>query len=122
MELRVVVGPSGSGKRTRMYILQDLFGFMTVTGVRPSYLARTVENIRSLEGDDMRLVVEMPTIPFSAESLATESEKFVRGCMHAFDELKTSFPDADLSIIFQYCAQQELAKRQVLGFHPLMHT
>jgi DNA-binding NtrC family response regulator len=105
-----------------MYILQDLFGFMTVTGVRPSYLARTVENIRSLEGDDMRLVVEMPTIPFSAESLTTESERFVRGCMRAFDELKTSFPDADLSIIFQYCAQQELAKRQVLGFHPLMHT
>ncbi len=122
MELRVVVGPSGSGKRTRMNILQDLFGFMTVTGVMPEHVTSVVRNILSVEGDDLRLVIEIPTIQFSAQSLRAQTETFVDACMNAFVELKDSFPGADLAIVFQYCAQQELMKRQALGFHPLMQT
>src|SRR4051794_39845486 len=119
MELRVIVGPSGAGKRTRMAVLQDLFGFMTISGVRPKRLTQAVQNMVTLEGPDLRLVVEIPTVHFSAQPFGTQSETFVTDCISAFAELKGAFPDADLSVIFQYCAQEQLAKRQVLGFHPL---
>ena len=122
MELRVVVGPSGAGKRTRLAILQDFFGFLTVTGVHPTRLQQVVEGMAAIVGKDLRLAVEIPTLSFSAEGFGAEYENFVDDCVDAFIALRRHLQHCDFAIIFMYCAQKDLAQRLILGFHPLMAT
>jgi DNA-binding NtrC family response regulator len=120
MEIRVVVGPSGAGKRTRLAILQDFFGFLTVTGVHPTRLRKVVEGMAAIQGNDLRLAIEIPTVPFSAEGFGAEYENFVEQCVHSFADLRRHLRQCDFAIVFMYCAQKDLAQRLTLGFHPLM--
>lgn len=122
MELRVVVGPSGAGKRTRLAILQDFFGFLTVTGVHPTRLRKVVEGMVAIEGNELRLAIEIPTLSFSAEGFGAEYENFVDDCVHAFIDIRRHLRQCNFSIVFMYCAQKDLVERLTLGFHPLMAT
>jgi DNA-binding NtrC family response regulator len=119
-ELRVVVGPSGSGRRTRLGFLQEYFGFMGITLVQPKMLCPIVQKIFDIHGDKpFRLAIEIAAVPFRAEGFKSQYESFVDDCVSEFTKLKNVF-DGELKIIFMYCDQAELAQHQSYNYHPLM--
>ena len=107
------MGPSGSGKRTALGILEDRFGYVSVTKVEPRNLSRVVS------------VLPMPRIALSVSAVLSESKAFseacdtyVESCVEGLQSLRPFC--RQLRILFLYRTQAELQLVETTFFHPFV--
>jgi DNA-binding NtrC family response regulator len=115
-DLLFVIGPSGSGIRTTIAIVEDLHEFAAVTKVDPRTLVSLVQMMPQLNQTRWKkLAVHVGMRRMAARDL--EQDSFIADSLDAFRKLKTE--RRRFKIIFLYCSQAQLQRRQDYGFHPL---
>lgn len=116
----LVLGPSGAGKRTILGLLEDVFGYVSVTKVSPREIIPSLEKAFEAQATTRRrklaLSIEVPLDPADARQFAPYSRRVISESLAALDEVRRRAPS--FNVIFLYCSQAELSKRQTFGFHP----
>jgi DNA-binding NtrC family response regulator len=106
----VVIGPSGSGKRTAIGILEDLFGYSAVTKVTLGQLLPVVDAMPT-----NRLALQV-LLAGSETLLASGYGPLVDECVECLLSLRRRC--RRFQILFLYCVQEQLVHRQTVGYHP----
>jgi len=110
--LVVVLGASGSGKRTAMGILEDLFQFVAVTKVAPAQLTEIV-SILPFRNVALSVSTSLPSSPGIDQHARNWVDASVMAC-RALCEVQSR-----LTILFLYRSQAELQRVETTFYHPL---
>ncbi len=123
LNVSLIMGPSGSGKRTTLGALEDLLQYVSLTKVDPSDVSavlKALKHLKSRHGDSVALHIETRQPSFGELSHFTSfCAQFTRDCFGALTALQQDPHVRSSNIIFTYCPHAELLKRQLYGFHPL---
>ena len=118
-EVLIVTGPSGSGKRSRIRILEDLYHFITIAKVEPSEMLSIIKALQE-GGSEFRvkkIAFYLAMDSSNVEDLAEKAERFNQDYIDSLKKL--SKIDPEYRVLFLYCSQAELERRLSPGIHPL---
>ena len=118
-DLIVVFGPSGAGKRTITGLLEDHHHFVAVSKVDPSSMVPLVRDHLGSSPFWRKLLINVGMEGLGGSDLKRSTERYVNDSLKAVHDLQ-ALVGGRLRVLFLYCEQATLLKRQTYGHHPLL--